>query len=75
MNLEYGCRLTTIEQWFSRCSGKTLFLEIRRRRLIIVWHRGSSPTSNIKVCTYPRDSPMLSVLSNEFSGAAYSIQE
>jgi hypothetical protein len=24
---------------------------------------------------YPRDSPMLSVLSNEFSEAAYSIQE
>jgi hypothetical protein len=75
MNLEYGCGLRTIEQWFSRRSGKTLFWEIWHKRLIIVWHRGSSPTSNFEVFTYPRDSLTLSVLSNEFSEAAYSIQE
>jgi len=75
MNLEYGCGLRTIEQRFSRSSGKTLFREIRHKRPIIVWHRGSSLTSNFEVCMYPRDSPMLSVLSNEFSEAAYSIQE
>jgi hypothetical protein len=52
-----------------------LFREIRRKRLIIVWHSGSSLTSNFEVFTYPRDSLTLSVLSNEFSAAAYSRQE